>query len=113
MIDSKDFPKASLFCEYAYIVNFDTGKLECYRGFQTFRHKRGRYASADGIVPYEGADPYYGCKLVKTFNLVKIPKTWMKVLLAAVERDDNKRFEREKKRDAKRGKPEAVDNSVW
>ena len=34
MIESKDFMKESLFCEWAYIYNLDTGTLEIYRGLQ-------------------------------------------------------------------------------
>ena len=34
MIDNHDFIKDSLFCEYAYIINLDTKRLEFYVGFQ-------------------------------------------------------------------------------
>ena len=33
MVDGSDFLIDSLFCEYAYIVNFDDNVLECYKGF--------------------------------------------------------------------------------
>ena len=32
-IDSKDFLKDSLFCEYAYLINLDDNSLEFYEGF--------------------------------------------------------------------------------
>ena len=34
MIDGRDFLLDSLFCEYAYIINLNTEKLEYYLGFQ-------------------------------------------------------------------------------
>jgi hypothetical protein len=33
LIDSSGFAADSLFCEYAYVLNFDTEVLEVYRGF--------------------------------------------------------------------------------
>ena len=42
--DSKDFLADSLFCEYAYIINLDTGMLEFYRGFNQNPNGKGRYA---------------------------------------------------------------------
>jgi hypothetical protein len=44
MIDSASFIKDSLFCEWAYIINLDRGVLEVYRGFQTKKPKKNRYA---------------------------------------------------------------------
>ena len=44
MIDSHMFLADSLFCEWAYIVNLDTEKLEVFRGFNQDRHAPGRYA---------------------------------------------------------------------
>lgn len=46
-VAASDFLSDSLFCEYAYIVNLDTEKLECYRGFQDAQHAKGRYASCE------------------------------------------------------------------
>ena len=37
MIDSQEFMKDSLFCEYAYIINLDKDVLEIYKGFQKKR----------------------------------------------------------------------------
>jgi hypothetical protein len=34
MIDSEEFLSNSLFCEYAYIINLDTERLEFYTGFE-------------------------------------------------------------------------------
>lgn len=44
MIDSAPFLLDSLFCEWAYIMNLDTQKLEVYKGFNQDRKAAGRYA---------------------------------------------------------------------
>jgi len=62
MIDSNEFIKESLFCEYAYIINLDTMKLEMYEGYQ--KAKNGKYKS---------------CKKVAEFPVTDIPKDWMKM----------------------------------
>lgn len=51
MIDSADFMNDSLFCEWAYIFNFDTNRLEIYRGFNE-TCTNGRYASVDSVADY-------------------------------------------------------------
>lgn len=43
-INGNNFVKDSLFCEWGYIVNVDTGKLEIYRGFNKINGGKGRYA---------------------------------------------------------------------
>jgi hypothetical protein len=65
MVDDKDFIYKSLFCEYCYIINLDTGKLEFWKGFQTTPDNTNRY----GTVLKEG---YYPCKLYETFDLKNI-----------------------------------------
>lgn len=42
--DYKTFLHDSLFCEYAYIINLDTGMLEFYTGFNQDPDAKGRYA---------------------------------------------------------------------
>lgn len=44
MIDGAGFELDSLFCEWAYLVDFDREVLEVYRGFQKERHDEGRWA---------------------------------------------------------------------
>jgi len=85
MIDSKDFIQDSLFCEFAYIINLDTEKLEIYKGFQT-KLQNNRYKP----TPEEYkkiketksgcGTPYYNCKLWKEISFSKLKKFSMKDL---------------------------------
>jgi hypothetical protein len=65
MIDSHDFLKDSLFCEWAYIINLDTECLEIYKGFNKDRNARGRYAA---LYTKDTAE-YFGVALYKTIHL--------------------------------------------
>ena len=44
MVDGNDFAFDSLFCEYGYVFDLDSGKFEIYKGFQDQPHERGRFA---------------------------------------------------------------------
>ena len=83
MINSNDFIKDSLFCEWAYIINLDTGKLEVWKGFNK-ENTDNRYKLTEdemqkdidwwkenrGIVhKFE----YFSCKMVKEFDLNNLP----------------------------------------
>jgi len=83
MLDSGDFIKNSLFCEYAYIINLDTNELEFWTGFQKKPDSSNRY----GVEPshiIEEDEKYYPCKLQKTFPLGDIPADVVKQMLGAV-----------------------------
>ena len=70
ILDSSDFIKDSLFCEYAYIINLDSMEFEVYKGFQ----KEPQPGNKFGELPDNLG--YYPCKLIKTFPLNKIPDDW-------------------------------------
>lgn len=55
----------SLFCEWAYIINLDTKKLEVYRGFNKDKNAEGRYAH----LKNNGNSKYYGVKLIYEYDL--------------------------------------------
>jgi len=68
MLDAATFIRDSLFCEWGYIVNLDTEKLEVYKGFQRQPHDKGRFAN-----PLPNCDKHYPCALVAEFDLHKLP----------------------------------------
>lgn len=60
--DDTGFLADSLFCEWAYIINLDSDKLEIYKGFNKDPQAKGRYAhlyDEDGVN-----NGYYGVALV-------------------------------------------------
>lgn len=62
-----DFITDSLFCEYAYILNFDTNELEFYEGFQNSHDPHSRYTGYH--------DGYCECRLVLTIPTEELLKT--------------------------------------
>ncbi len=98
MIDAHGFLKDSLFCEWAYIINLDTLKLEVYRGFQDKYHKLGRYSAKKerGWKPkYNGENYYYPVALVMELDLTNLPDNLMSVLLPRLKEMDPERWEEE------------------
>lgn len=64
MIDGHDFLADSLFCEYAYIINLDTKRLEFYVGSNQDGNATGRYAK-EWEPTSQGREPEYrGVRLV-------------------------------------------------
>jgi hypothetical protein len=76
MIDSQVFLKDSLFCEWAYIINTDTGELEIYRGRNKNRHVKngGRYSRYCADDNDFGGKKYYGVTLLSTLKLSEIQR---------------------------------------
>jgi len=82
MIDSHNFIKNSLFCEWAYIINLDAKNLELWRGFQKNPQSGNRY----GI---DADDGYYPCALIKCVPLQKVKSFDMKKFEKTVYNEDN------------------------
>ena len=86
MIDSQDFIKDSLFCEYGYIVNLDSESLEFWLGFQREPDKTNRYGT-------ELDDGYYPCKFVLNISLNSIDTDsiakWVKKMNKLAGEDDD------------------------
>lgn len=81
IVDSASFVADSLFCEWAYVVNFDDSAIEVYRGFQKAPHSDGRYAA-------ETADRgYYPIALVRVIPFSDLPGFEMASLEACNEAD--------------------------
>tara|TARA_B100000745_G_C20033176_1_gene351828 strand:- start:28 stop:618 length:591 start_codon:yes stop_codon:yes gene_type:complete len=75
--DNSNFGKDSLFCEWAYIVNFDTNSLEVYKGFNMNPVPESN-PFAKGFVPHvpayrAGEDPYHPVSLVAEYPLNDLP----------------------------------------
>ena len=76
MIDNEDFLGDSLWCEWAYIINCNTGKLEIYRGFQDDQSKvKGRYK--DKTYESGSGTTYYGVSLIKSIPLEDVTNEMM------------------------------------
>lgn len=77
MRGDRGFMNDSLFCEWAYIINGDDRTLEAYRGFQSRKHSKGRYAiqgrPADWTPSYKGQKFYYPVALVHAWSFDALP----------------------------------------
>lgn len=71
MIDSEDFIKSSLQCEWGWIINLDTNQLEVYIGFQ--REIDDNRYSVDKPDNYG----YYNCKLFKSISFNELNNNTM------------------------------------
>lgn len=88
MNDGASFLLDSLFCEYAYIINLDTKKLEFYSGFnKKERERKGRYASQKR----DGRDSgYFGVVLIMQIPLTSIMEASSEEISAIVSKMQKK-----------------------
>ncbi len=64
----------SLFCEWAYIIDFDSNKFEVYRGFQKEPlTPEDRFYSAELHAKGNSGDQYYPVKIAASFDLNNLP----------------------------------------
>lgn len=66
--DSSSFPLDSLFCEWAYIVDFDQNVFEVYEGFQKDLPTKGRWAGKT-----IGENEYKAVELIASWPLDALP----------------------------------------
>lgn len=112
MEDGTTFPKDSLFCEWGYLINLTTGKLEILRGFNTSlecqhslfewskkevreaKKKREEAIKKGGYVPNS---EYYGVSLLESFDIDKIPENWLEIVKVKNNLHNIERYPEEKK----------------
>jgi hypothetical protein len=70
LVNSVNFAKDSLFCEWCYVIDYDKNCLEVYRGFNKNKlEENERFNFKD----YEPKDAYYPVRFVCSFSLDDIP----------------------------------------
>ncbi|MET3536751.1 hypothetical protein [Chryseobacterium limigenitum] len=68
-IDAYDFASDSLFCEWAYVIDYDKNTFEVYKGLNTSGiSEEDRFYSL-----YDGENDYYPVKIIATFPLNNLP----------------------------------------
>ena len=65
---AEGFPLDSLFCEWAYVVDFDDRRLEVYEGYQRTPITRGRWADRSAC-----RDGYYPVQAVASWPFDELP----------------------------------------
>ena len=65
--DMSSFALDSLFCEWAYVIDFDTRSFEIYEGFQQEPHYCKRFEG-------KKKDGYYPVKMIKSYSLDELPE---------------------------------------
>lgn len=65
-----DFPKDSLFCEWCYVIDFDKGTFEIYKGFNKEKLSEGErfYSEPDPEASYQPV------KLLREWKLEDLPR---------------------------------------
>lgn len=83
--DGDGFPLDSLFCEWAYVVDFDARRFEVYKGFQDKPHQRGRFAGRAIPRDVGGQSSYYAVALVKDWPFSELAGLDVDAVMADVE----------------------------
>lgn len=73
---SLSFAGESLFCEWAYVLDLDTQKLEVYKGFNQKvlpRKAKQRFSTVKAVRDYDGKLKYRQVRLFMKFDLNRLP----------------------------------------
>jgi len=77
----EEFLKDSLFCEWGYVINLTTNRLEIYRGFQK--------KSQDNRYKIEKPDgKYYNCALIREVPLTQVKNFNMEKFEKEIEKEE-------------------------
>jgi hypothetical protein len=84
-----DFAGDSLFCEWAYVVDFDENTFEVYEGFVKEPHEGERFSNMEYEKSHREPQ-YYPIKLKKKYDLNNLPteEEFLKELEEQEEQDD-------------------------
>ena len=70
------FAGDSLFCEYAYVIDFDKNTFEIYKGFNRYPLDVAERFSTMPVQEkgnYKGAEQYYPVRFMKSYDLNNLP----------------------------------------
>lgn len=73
LINSLSFAGNSLFCEWCYVIDFNTNTFEIYKGFNENPVEEGRFLSCDPSLDKSTSFPHEPVVLFAKFNLGFIP----------------------------------------
>lgn len=71
--DSRDFAYDSVWCEYAYVIDFDKNTFEVYTGFNERPLNPNDRFYTENLVEYNLDKQYYPVKLLQSFDLSDLP----------------------------------------
>lgn len=76
LVDETQFAGDSLFCEWAYVVDFDKETFEVYKGFNTRRLGKAQrfYPLQEKPTVGHSGNAYYPVRLLKKYFLSDLPK---------------------------------------
>lgn len=90
MEDNSKFLKDSLFCEWGYVINLTTNRLEIYRGFQHVPQDN-RYKSEKRCDNLGGpaSSGYYNCALIREIPLSQVKNFDMEKFEKEIEKEED------------------------
>jgi hypothetical protein len=77
IIDGNSFGNDSLFCEWAYVINFDADQIEVYEGFRKTPPTKGHWVNgspANRRAPAATGETYYPIEQICVFPFADLPE---------------------------------------